>query len=136
MITEALSAVSRGSFRLGLTGLGAFGGRSPRAIFARAETSGPLVDLQADHERIIQKLGLPPEGRKYTPHVTLARMRKGTPRAVADYLAVRGSFDVEPFTVDRFVLFSAREKVGGGPYVVEHAYRLAPPEPTHEETTG
>ncbi|MGH6769305.1 MAG: RNA 2',3'-cyclic phosphodiesterase, partial [Xanthobacteraceae bacterium] len=30
-----------------------------------------------------------------------------------------------PFKVTRFVLFSARAAVGGGPYVVEAAYPLA-----------
>ena len=126
MIAEALGEVTRGSFRLGLSGLGAFGGRSPRTIFAHADTRRPLIDLQAEHKRLIQRLGLPPEGRKYVPHVTLARLRSGTPRAVADYLALHGGFGVEPFAVDRFVLFSARELVGGGPYVVEHVYPLEP----------
>jgi 2'-5' RNA ligase len=31
---------------------------------------------------------------------------------------------VEPFTAERFVLYSARDSVGGGPYVVEAAYPL------------
>jgi len=30
-----------------------------------------------------------------------------------------------PFTVSRFVLYSSRNSVGGGPYVVEAAYDLA-----------
>ena len=133
MITEALSGVSRPAFELMLTGLGVFGGRSPRAIFASAESGRPLMDLQADHERLVQRLGLPPEGRKYTPHITLARLRKGRPRAVADYLALRGGFAVEPFTVDRFVLFSARQLIGGGPYVAEQTYGLAPAASVQQE---
>jgi hypothetical protein len=30
-----------------------------------------------------------------------------------------------PFAVSRFVLFSSRASVGGGPYVIEAAYPLA-----------
>ncbi len=66
-----------------------------------------------------------PEGRKYTPHVTLARLRDSSSRQVADYLSERGLFRSEPFTVDRFVLFSSRASVGGGPYVIEEVFPLS-----------
>jgi 2'-5' RNA ligase len=59
------------------------------------------------------------------PHVTLARLRDSSSRDVAEYLATRASFRSSPFPVSRFVLFSARDSVGGGPYVVEAAYPLA-----------
>lgn len=116
----------RAAFPLRLSGLGAFGGRNPRAVFAHVAPSPPLAELQAAQERALRRLGLPPEGRKYTPHVTLARLKGVRSRAVADYLALRGGFRTEPFAVERFVLYSARESVGGGPYVVEQAYRLHP----------
>ena len=61
------------------------------------------------------------------PHVTLARLRDSSSRQVADYLAVRGPVRVSPFAVSRFVLFSSKASVGGGPYVVEAAYPLIPP---------
>ena len=69
-------------------------------------------------------LGMPPEQRKFTPHVTLARLRESTSRDVADYLAIRGAFKTPSFPVTRFVLFSSRASTGGGPYVVEAAYPL------------
>ena len=65
-----------------------------------------------------------PEGRKYTPHVTLARLRDSSNRDVAEFLAVRGYFRTAAFPVSRFVLFSSRASVGGGPYVVEASYPL------------
>jgi 2'-5' RNA ligase len=91
-------------------------------------TLGPaqaLMELQAEHERLMQRVGLEPEGRKYTPHVSLARLRESSNRQVADYLAVRAPFRSPTFKVSRFVLFSSRASVGGGPYVVEAAYPLA-----------
>ena len=72
----------------------------------------------------MQRIGLEPEGRKYTPHVTLARLRDASSRDVADYLAARGFLSLS-FPVSRFVLFSSRASVGGGPYVVEASYPLA-----------
>jgi 2'-5' RNA ligase len=124
---EGLSRVSRGAFSLRFTGVGALGTRKPHAVVAEVESSRPLMDLQAEHERVIQRIGLAPEGRKYTPHVTLARLRGGISWDIAEYLTLRGGFFAEPFPVDRFVLFSSRNSVGGGPYVVEQAYGLSAP---------
>ena len=44
---------------------------------------------------------------------------------VAEYLSARAAFRSPPFLVSRFVLFSSRASVGGGPYVVEAVYPLA-----------
>ena len=98
-------------------------GRAP--IVATLGPVPALIELQAEHERLMQRVGLEPEGRKYTPHVTLARLRESSSRQVAEYLAARAPYRSLPFKVSRFVLFSSRASVGGGPYVVEAAYPLA-----------
>jgi 2'-5' RNA ligase len=91
---------------------------------ARVAPSRALIELQAEHERLIQRLGLPAEPRKFSPHVTLARLRGVSNREVADYLTLRGGFSTAPFPVRAFNLYSSRDSVGGGPYVVEEAYPL------------
>jgi len=126
-IAGLLGSVQRLPFELRLDGLSSFGGRKPRAVVAAATPVAPLLELQAEHERLLQRLGLEPEGRKYTPHVTLARLRESSSRQVADYLAARGHYRSSAFEISRFVLFSSRSSVGGGPYVVEAAYPLAAP---------
>jgi RNA 2',3'-cyclic 3'-phosphodiesterase len=123
-IAGMLGRVRRPSFELRLDGLSSFGGRKPRAVVATLAPLPPLMELQAEHERLLQRLGLEPEGRKYTPHVTLARLRDSSSRQVADYLSARGHFRSSSFEVSRFVLYSSRDSVGGGPYVVEEAYPL------------
>jgi RNA 2',3'-cyclic 3'-phosphodiesterase len=123
-IAGLLGRVRRQSFQLHLDGLSSFGGRKPRAVVAAAAPVAPLMELQAEQERLLQRLGLEPEGRKYTPHVTLARLRDSSSRQVADYLSARGHFRSSSFEVSRFVLFSSRASVGGGPYVVEADYPL------------
>jgi RNA 2',3'-cyclic 3'-phosphodiesterase len=120
-----LGQVRRQKFELQIDGLTSFGGRKPRAVVATAAPTRSLLELQAEHERLMQRIGFEPEGRRYTPHVTLARLRDSTSRQVADYLSARGHFRSAPFSVSRFVLYSARASVGGGPYVVEAAYPLA-----------
>ena len=124
-IAGLLGRVQRAPFELRLDGLASFGGRKPRAVVAAVAPVAPLLELQAEHERLLQRLGLEPEGRKYTPHVTLARLRDSSSREVADYLSVRAHYRSSSFAVSRFVLFSSRSSVGGGPYVVEAAYPLA-----------
>jgi 2'-5' RNA ligase len=59
------------------------------------------------------------------PHVTLARLRGGGPEEVARFIAEAGRFEPLSFPVGRFVLFSSKDSVGGGPYVVEQSYPLA-----------
>ena len=125
-IADALARVRRIAFSLRITGVGTLGTRKPHAIVARVEPSPSLTELQAEHERLMQRIGLPPEGRKYTPHITLARLRHANTRDIADYLTLRGGFSTAPVEIGRFVLFSSRDSVGGGPYIVEEAYPLIP----------
>jgi 2'-5' RNA ligase len=122
---EALSRIARQPFDLRISGVEALGTRKPSAIVARIAPSPALTDLQAEQERRLQRIGLPPEGRKYVPHVTIARISHGPVRDIAEYLGLRGGFLAGPFRVDRFVLLSSRDSVGGGPYVVEETYPLA-----------
>lgn len=123
--TQALGDIEAETFELRLNGLGSFGGRKPRAIFAGIAPSDRLENLQRANERAAREAGLPPEGRNFAPHVTLARLRGARADAVAAYLEHQGGIVTEPFTVSRFVLYSSRNSVGGGPYVVEAAYDLA-----------
>jgi RNA 2',3'-cyclic 3'-phosphodiesterase len=124
-IAMTLDGVRRRSFDVKFGSIASFGGNKPRAIVASIEPIQPLIELQSELERLMQRLGLEPEGRKFTPHVTLARLRNSSPRDVADYLSTRGPVFGNAFRVSRFVLFSARASVGGGPYVVEADYPLA-----------
>src|SRR5262245_1652289 len=120
-IADMLANVRRTVFELRIDGLASFGGRRPRAVVATAAPTPALLEVQAKQERMMQRVGLEPEGRKYTPHVTLARLRDTSSREVADYLSTRQPFYAPAFPIGRFVLYSSRASVGGGPYVVEAA---------------
>jgi 2'-5' RNA ligase len=124
-IASLLDGVRRRSFEVRFGGLTVFGGRKPRAIVVGVEPIQSLIELQAELERLMQRLGLEPEGRKFTPHVTLARLRDASSRDVADYLSTRAPLFGSSFRASRFVLFSSRSSVGGGPYVIEADYPLA-----------
>jgi 2'-5' RNA ligase len=123
-IANALDRVRRPAFMLALSGVGAFGTKKPHSIYAGVTPSPELFALQGEIERICQRLGLAADARKFVPHVTLARLRNAADADVAHYLSGRGNFTTMPFRVDRFVLMSSRESVGGGPYIVEEAWPL------------
>ncbi|MEM9677014.1 MAG: RNA 2',3'-cyclic phosphodiesterase [Pseudomonadota bacterium] len=99
--------------------LSAFGGKKPSSVFAGVINTLDLTALQAGQERLMQTLGLSAESRRFTPHVTLGRCRKVKPEAVARYLGQHGSLFAQPFMPARFVLYSAKESTGGGPYAAE-----------------
>ncbi len=126
-IAFLLDQVNRRGFEIRIDRLDSFGGRRPRAVVAAVATTAALTELQAEHERLMQRVGLAPEGRKYTPHVTLARLRDSSSVQVADYLTVRAPVRISAFSVSRFVLFSSKASIGGGPYIVEAAYPLRAP---------
>ncbi|MBO0346757.1 RNA 2',3'-cyclic phosphodiesterase [Roseibium limicola] len=124
-VVNALDRIRRDPIEIQLNGLGAFGNGKPHAVWARVQPLAALAELQAEQERILQRLYLPPERRKFMPHVTVARCRSSTSEEVARWLSERGNFQAPTFTAGRFVLFSAKSSVGGGPYVVEETYPLA-----------
>lgn len=121
-LSASLGDIHRPPCEIVIDGLSTFGGDKPRALIARVQPSASLVDMQGEQERLARRLGLAPEPRKFAPHVTLARLRGSQAAEVAGYLGNRGLFTPRKFTARRFVLYSARDSVGGGPYVVEAAY--------------
>jgi 2'-5' RNA ligase len=126
-VVAGLDRVRRQQFDLTLSGTGVFGGKKPHSIWAGVQPTAALTALQAEHERICQRIGLPAEQRKFMPHVTLARLKNARVDDVMHYLSGRGNFSAGPFTVSRFLLMSSRDSVGGGPYVVEEEYPLDKP---------
>ncbi len=123
-IAYELDGVEARPFSLRLKGIDVFGSNKPHTLLAGVEESPDLRRLQQIHERICQVLGLPAEPRKFTPHVSLARLRDPDIRAVHHFVAAHSLYKSRLFEVPRFVLFSSRPSRGGGPYAVEESYQL------------
>src|ERR1700760_430452 len=70
-VASMLFRVNRRPFEVKLRGLTSFGGKKPRAVVADIEPSRPLIELQAELERLMQRIGLDPGRGKITPAVTL-----------------------------------------------------------------
>src|ERR1700730_298635 len=89
-IHSTLERIRLPPFTVTIEGLSSFGGAKPRELIAKAEPAPALLELQAQQERLIRCTGIPPDGRKFVPHVTLARLRLASCTAVAEYLSARG----------------------------------------------
>lgn len=123
-LADLLAGIHQEPFELRIKGLGAFGGREPRTIYAAVAANEPLERLQRAVDRAAMAAGLPAEPRRYTPHITLARLRNGRDTTIARYLQHNAHFEAAPFLVTSFSLFSAKAG-GGGPYVVEEEFPFA-----------
>ncbi len=123
-IDDALATISVPAFTLELKGVGSFGGKIPRDLWAGVKPNEALNHLHRKIESALQRIGAETDRRKFTPHVTLARL-KGTPRgAVMDYITDHALYASTPFAVDSFALFSSKLTSDGSIYRVEKEYGL------------
>lgn len=119
-----LARVEIDTFELVVSGLGAFGGNSPRAIWAGIAPNAALDALARAHEKAARAAGLAIEKRPFKPHVTLARLNGTCVESVAKFLTRYSGYRSEPFFVGEALLMSSRPSVGGGPYAIEERLPL------------
>ena len=122
---DVLEDVEAASFDLKLSGVGFFGERKPRALWAGVHVSPELLHLQSKVETALRRRGFDLETRKFTPHVTLAYLKGARRDEAANYCAVNGLFSTETFAVNAFHLYSS--KLGGeaSHYEIEASYSLS-----------
>jgi len=124
-LAENLNSDLGPCLNLELEAVGYFASGQPKAVWAGVKLSERLMALQAKQERLCQLADLAPERRKFTPHVTLARLRGRTSMLeVENFVAQHANFRSRPFHVADVVLFSAKPSTGGGPYLIEQSYPL------------
>ena len=80
-LSSAISSVVRRyrPFTLKVEGFGAYpGNHSPRVLWAGVSGPDQLVRLRGDIEESLTSLGFAADSRRWSPHLTLARIRDGT----------------------------------------------------------
>jgi RNA 2',3'-cyclic 3'-phosphodiesterase len=122
---EELARIELPAFSLKLEGLGSFGGDEPRVLWAGVRPNEQLETLARACDRAARNAGLPPDGRTWKPHVTLARLRYTPVDAVVRVLSRKATFNTDEFFAGHFALMSAKQGTGGGPYVIEEKFTLA-----------
>jgi 2'-5' RNA ligase len=123
-IVGTLGRINSPSFELRVRGVGKFEQRNGGALWAAVEPKEPVAALVAKVERGIQQVGLEPEHRAFSPHITLARWNRQNSEAVGAFL--RRNFDLRsaPFPVDRFILYKSTLSRHGAHYEEIAAFAL------------
>jgi len=123
-IDSALRTVAFTPFTLRLKSTGFFPPRGrPRILWCGVAGNEPLMELQKRTERALTaKAGLPPEGRKFSPHITIARLDDAPDAKLAAFLSANALFETEDFAVSEFSLYSSELKRGGAVYTKESTY--------------
>lgn len=120
---DALASVDAEPFDLRLEGTGHFETkRKPHTLWAGVASSAPLQRLHASVDMALQRVGFAPEGRKYQPHVTLARLKDTPPARLKEVLVTHGGLRTEDFRVDGFTLYSSFLARTGAQYRAEAAF--------------
>ncbi|MGQ0676492.1 MAG: RNA 2',3'-cyclic phosphodiesterase [Rhodospirillales bacterium] len=127
-IDGRLSRLHMPGFALALATVDHFGPAArARALYVGVERSEPLLRLQAKIEHALQRLGMPPETRKFIPHVTLARLNGAPPQRIQAFREANNLFRAGPIPVGEFILYSSHPGKGHSVYREEAAYPLAVP---------
>jgi 2'-5' RNA ligase len=125
-VDDALAAIRGSAFDLSLHGLGTFekAGRI-HALWVGAERNAALAHLQGKVETALQRVGLPPERKRFSPHVTIARTDRAPPDKVIAFVQAHNLFRAPPLRVEHFTLFSSRLGKEASVYTPEVEYDLA-----------
>ena len=126
----ALAALRGKQFTLQLSGVGVFekSGRA-QALWAGVARNERLHHLQNKIETAVQRIGFEPERRRFSPHVTVARLDgarlDGGAVKLVEWMQAHNLLRAEPVQVTHFTLFSSQLGKDGAVYTEEVEYPLA-----------
>ena len=122
-VDGTLSRLRARRFTLQIAGTGVFGDK-PRSLWVGIERSPELVGLRDKIEQALIRVGLPPEPRKFAPHVTLARLRDPPLDKLRDFLTAHARFHADPLPVEGFSLIASFQTKAGSVYEDQADYPL------------
>ncbi|MEQ8406027.1 MAG: RNA 2',3'-cyclic phosphodiesterase [Oceanicaulis sp.] len=126
-LDHELAAISIPCFELQLSGAGHFGKGQPSALWLGVEAGPELTDLARRCRKAALRAGVEMERRSYLPHLTVAYLSGSVDPVRVHRFEQRNSlFKSDPFTADRFHLYSSHTRKPGKPnaYEVEAEYPL------------
>lgn len=106
-LADALDEARHPAMTLTLNGVGWFGRREPRAVYARIEATPDLEALARDCRKAARRIGLRPDDHPFLPHVTLAYCKDVPLEAVRAWSEAFQIARSEPYLVDQFHLFES-----------------------------
>ena len=107
-IDLALACLRARGFSLTLSGVGVYEkAGKPVTLFAGVERSPGLDHLRGKIETALQRVGLEPERKRFTPHITLAKLDAVPPAKLVSWMQTHSLFRLPPVPVEHFTLFSS-----------------------------
>ena len=123
-LVASLESVDGSPFPLSLAGVGHFERKGhAHTLWAGLGESEALRRLQSRVEVACRRAGLPPETRKFAPHITIARLNGGT-APIGPWMASQGDLASQPWIVDAFILFESHLSATGALYEPVRRYSL------------
>jgi len=118
LISELHKVPRQGPIPITVSGLGWFPNpHSPRVLWAAGHAPETLQMLAAAIDRVLQPLGIPAETKKFSPHLTLARIKDVVPLAeIQRAIAALTSVDFGTFTAQSFHLYLSKPGPSGSIY--------------------
>lgn len=127
-IDEALLAVQVESFDMHVRGMGSFAqGDHPQVLWAGVDHGDALFALRHKIDNVFERYSIAHEKRKYTPHVTLARMKEPDMDRLPAFIAEHQKFDAGITPVSSFILYRTHQTKNGHYYEEVAEYPLLPP---------
>lgn len=123
-IHAALGAVHYPCFEIALDGISGFERRGQAEnLWAGVTPHEPLKALHNKIDQAIARAGVAPDQRAYLPHITLARLKRGS-GSIAALLERSGGLTSAPFRVDSFCLYESQLTPDGAVYSIVERYDL------------
>jgi 2'-5' RNA ligase len=128
LVESALDKISAEAFDLKIEGVGTFpppGRKLARVLWAGVTPHPALIALQQKLEAAIQQCGMPPEPRKWSPHITLARFKQQPGHDLQRWLEANASLALPPIRVKAFHLFASERRPDGAIHAKVGSYPLS-----------
>lgn len=124
-LDQALSEIKTKPFKLFLQGSGHFGQiEKAHTVWAGVARVDALYHLRDKVESATVRSGIEPDHRRFSPHVTLGKLRHTPPDWLESWLVQRSGFKTDDFEVNQFSLFSSHAGDNGRLYLPEVDYPL------------
>ena len=124
-LEEALRALTAPAFELHPERLGVFPSRrKPRVLWVGLQPEPLLADLHAAIDRILVRKDVAPDPRPFSPHITLARLRRVDPREVRAFINAHRDLDLPSFAVRHAHLYESELHPDGARHRRRASYPL------------
>ena len=125
LVNEILSEVKFPAFKLELSGVGQFlTAREIDTIWLGIKDPIQISSLNSLISKQLKLNGFSIDKRKYSPHLTLARIKRASRGKIHEYMEEFSRFQSTPFHVREFQLFSSKLYPEGPVHTLEREFLL------------